>query len=111
MAATLFKSFEVVQPNILMVAQNGAPYKRVYLPFCPKEGKDSDCQEALTEILEGEAGVVVMVTRHNSSNPVIWDVQCDSMNRPLSDILVERGLAIKWNLPQDRGVVIDHPAP
>lgn len=99
MALTHFRAVEVTESNVITVGENSEPYKPVYLPFCPLPGKESECEQRLREILAEEEGVGVLVLQHFSANPIIYDVRCDSLNKRLSDILVEEGIAIKWNWP------------
>ena len=51
--------------------------------------------------------MVIVTNSHSTSNPLIYDVRTEKDNQPISDILVARGLAIKWNFPSERGVVVE----
>ena len=103
MVATWCKSYRVTSPNTVLV--DGS--RPVYLPYCPLPGKDEDCKKALSAILEADAGMVIVTNRHSTSNPLIYDVRTEKDNQPISDILVAKGLAIKWNFPSERGVVVE----
>ena len=99
MPSTWFKSVEVTGPNTIKVGEGGTAYKPVYLPYCPKEGKEKDCERYLEELLAKEDGVSALVYTPFTINAIIHDVRCSSINRPISDMMVERDLAIKWNMP------------
>jgi hypothetical protein len=99
MPMTWFRTCEVTSANTIKVGENSRPYKTIYLPFCPHGGKEAECKQHLEELLSKENGVSALVDRPGYVNPIIYDVRCDSINKPISDILVERGLAIKWNWP------------
>ena len=103
MALTMFRAVEVTGPNTIKVGESYPPYKPVYLPYVPQLGKEAECEEALREILAGENSVSVLVITHFTTNPVTYDVRSKSANKPISDMLVERGLAIKWNWPGNGG--------
>ena len=103
MVATWYKSYRVTSPNTVLVDGN----RPVYLPYCPLPGKDEDCKEALSAILEADAGMVIVTNRHSTSNPLIYDVRTEKDNQPISEILVAKDLAIEWNIPSERGVVVE----
>ena len=97
MVATWCKSYRVTSPNTALV--DGS--RPVYLPYCPLPGKDEDCKEALSAILEADRGIAIVTDKHSTSNPLIYDVRTEKDNQPISDILVAKGLAIKWNIPSE----------
>ena len=99
MANTWFKAIEVTGANVIKIGENYPPYKPVYLPYCPKDGKEEECKRQLEEILAGEDGVSVLVLNAFTTNSMIYDVRCRSTKQFISDIMAERGLAIKWNWP------------
>ena len=51
--------------------------------------------------------MVIVTNKHSTSSPLIYDVRTEKDNQPISEILVAKDLAIEWNIPSERGVVVE----
>lgn len=102
MAPVAMSVIRVEGPNMVYADGRTTASKLIVLPICPVPGKEKECQEALEAILPEGAKFSVRDDDPASSSPYIGDV---SIGKPpvqwVSTMLEERGVAIRWNLPQE----------
>lgn len=103
MVATWCKSCEVTSPNTVLV--DGV--RPVYFPYCPLPGKEQECESAVKTIISEDGGICIVTDKSSTSSPLIYDARRESDNKPISDILVANGLAIKWNIPSKSGSTVE----
>ena len=103
MAAVAMNVVEIANFNTIIGDGRTTAQKLVVLPVCAIPGKENECKQALEEILPKGTDFTVSDLSPMTSKPLFCDV---SIGEPpvqwVSDLLVKRGVAVKWNMPDSR---------